>query len=135
MINWCFSLHHSCEVLSPSKTGYIISAHRLTNIILLPLIQATLNSQGESPSNVLINNEDKRPVKGSAIPLFDDFSLGASDSRPRAFRIVRRFVRKKKSPRICTSMHSEGFEPTNLTYSRLEENNLITSYATRATVI
>ena len=28
--------------LSPSKTGFIVSAHRLTNIILLTLVQATL---------------------------------------------------------------------------------------------
>ena len=32
------------------------------------------------------------------------------------------FVHKKKSPRIYTSMHSEGFELTKLTYTRLEDN-------------
>ena len=32
------------------------------------------------------------------------------------------FVRKKKSPRICTSMHSGGFELTKLNYTRLEDN-------------
>ena len=32
------------------------------------------------------------------------------------------FVLKKKSPRIYTSMHSGGFEPTKLTYTRLEDN-------------
>ena len=32
------------------------------------------------------------------------------------------FVRKKKSPRIYTSMHSAGFELTKLTYTRLEDN-------------
>ena len=32
------------------------------------------------------------------------------------------FVRKKKSPRIYTSMHSGGFELTKLTYTRLEDN-------------
>ena len=32
------------------------------------------------------------------------------------------FVLKKKSPRIYASMHSGGFELTNLTYTRLEDN-------------
>eukprot|EP00904_Undaria_pinnatifida_P004167 jgi/Undpi1/13751/HiC_scaffold_9.g03404.m1 len=32
------------------------------------------------------------------------------------------FVRKKKSPRIYTSMHSGEFELTKLTYTRLEDN-------------
>ena len=32
---------HSCQILSPSETGFIVSAHRLTKIILLTLI-ATL---------------------------------------------------------------------------------------------
>ena len=32
------------------------------------------------------------------------------------------FVRKKKSPRIYTGMHSGGFELTNLTYTRLEDH-------------
>ena len=32
------------------------------------------------------------------------------------------FVRKKKPPRIYTSMHSGGFELTKLTYTRLEDN-------------
>ena len=32
------------------------------------------------------------------------------------------FVRKKKSPRIYTNMHSGGFEVTKLTYTRLEDN-------------
>ena len=32
------------------------------------------------------------------------------------------FVRKKKSPRIYTSMHLGGFELTKLTYTRLEDN-------------
>ena len=32
------------------------------------------------------------------------------------------FVRKKKSPRIYTCMHSGGFELTKLTYTRLEDN-------------
>ena len=32
------------------------------------------------------------------------------------------FVRKKKSPRIYTRMHSGGFELTKLTYTRLEDN-------------
>ena len=32
------------------------------------------------------------------------------------------FVHKKKSPRIYTSMHSERFELTKLTYTRLEDN-------------
>ena len=39
--------------------GFIVSAHRLTNITLLTLI-ATLQLQGESPTNVL--NENKQPV-------------------------------------------------------------------------
>ena len=32
------------------------------------------------------------------------------------------FARKKKSPRLDTSMHSGGFELTKLTYTRLEDN-------------
>ena len=36
----CISFH-SCLILSPSETGFIVSAHRLTNITLLTLI-ATL---------------------------------------------------------------------------------------------
>ena len=32
------------------------------------------------------------------------------------------FVRKKKSPRIYTSMHSAGFALTRLTYTRREDN-------------
>ena len=32
------------------------------------------------------------------------------------------FVHKKKSPRIYTSMHSEGLELAKLTYTRLEDN-------------
>ena len=32
------------------------------------------------------------------------------------------FVRKKKSPRYYTSMHSAGFELTKLTYTRLKDN-------------
>ena len=32
---------HSCQILSPSETGFIVSAHRLTKITLLTLI-ATL---------------------------------------------------------------------------------------------
>ena len=33
-----------------------------------------------------------------------------------------KFVHKKKSQRIYTSMHSGGFKLTKLTYTRLEEN-------------
>ena len=33
-----------------------------------------------------------------------------------------RFVHKKKSPRIYTSIHSGGFELTKLTYTRLDDN-------------
>ena len=40
LINGCISFH-SCQILSPSETGFIVSAHRLTNITLLTLI-ATL---------------------------------------------------------------------------------------------
>ena len=32
----------SCQILSPSETGFIVSAHRLTNITLLTLMIATL---------------------------------------------------------------------------------------------
>ena len=42
-----------------SKMGFIVSAHRLTNITLLTLI-ATLQLQGELPTSVL--NEDTQPV-------------------------------------------------------------------------
>ena len=40
LINGCISFH-SCQILSPSETGFIVSVHRLTNITLLTLI-ATL---------------------------------------------------------------------------------------------
>ena len=33
---------HSCQILSPSETGFKVSAHRLTKIILLTLIATTL---------------------------------------------------------------------------------------------
>ena len=39
-----------------------------------------------------------------------------------AFRSASQFMRKKKSPRIYTRMHSGGFELTKLTYTRLEDN-------------
>ena len=42
------------------------------------------------------------------------------------------FVRKKKSQRIYTSMHSTGLELTKLTYTRLEDN-LIHTGATGST--
>ena len=42
-------------------------------------------------------------------------------SRSRTFR-KSRFVHKKKSPPIHTSMHSGGFELTKLTNTRLEDN-------------
>ena len=45
--------------MSPSKTGLIVSAHRLTNITLLALI-ATLQFQREFPTYVL--DKDTRPV-------------------------------------------------------------------------
>ena len=47
------------QILSPSETIFIISAHRLTNIALFALI-ATLYLQGESPIYIL--NEDTQPV-------------------------------------------------------------------------
>ena len=59
MINRCIPFH-GCQILSPSKTGFIVSAHRLTNITLLPLVQATLYFQGESPTYIL--NEDTNQV-------------------------------------------------------------------------
>ena len=43
---------HSCQILPPSETGCIVSAHRLINITLLTLI-ATLQLQGESPTYIL----------------------------------------------------------------------------------
>ena len=51
---------HSCKVLSPSKTGFIVSAHKLINATLLTLAQATLQFQGESPTYIL--DEDIHPV-------------------------------------------------------------------------
>ena len=45
--------------LTPLKTGFIVSAHRLTNITLLTLI-APLQLQGESPTYIV--NEDTPPV-------------------------------------------------------------------------
>ena len=51
---------HSCQILSPSETGFfIVSAHRLTKITLLTLI-ATLQLEGESPTYIL--NEDTQLV-------------------------------------------------------------------------
>ena len=50
---------HSCHILSPSETGFIGSAHRLTDITLLTLI-ATLYLQGESLTCIL--NKDTQPV-------------------------------------------------------------------------
>ena len=38
LINWCISFH-SCQILSPSKTDFIVSAHRLINITPLTLIR------------------------------------------------------------------------------------------------
>ena len=38
------------------------------------------------------------------------------------------FVRKKKFPRIYRSMHSGGFELTNMTYTRLEEQGTTTTW-------
>ena len=35
-------LPHSCQILSPSETGYIVFAHRLPNIITLLTLIATL---------------------------------------------------------------------------------------------
>ena len=40
LINGCISFHN-CQILSPSETGFRVSAHRPTNITLLTLI-ATL---------------------------------------------------------------------------------------------
>ena len=50
---------HSCQILSLSETGYIVSAHRLLSITLLTLI-ATLLLEGESPTYIL--NQDTQPV-------------------------------------------------------------------------
>ena len=47
-------------MLSPSETGFIVSAHTLTIITLLTLI-STLLLQGESPTYVL--HEDTQPVR------------------------------------------------------------------------
>ena len=58
LINRCISFH-SGEIASPSETGFIASAHRLTNITLLTLI-ATLLLLGESPTYIL--NEDTQLV-------------------------------------------------------------------------
>ena len=33
---------HSSQILSPFSTGFIVSAHRLPNITLLTVVQATL---------------------------------------------------------------------------------------------
>ena len=54
-----FIFFHSCQILSPSETGFIVSAHRMLNITLLTLI-AKLWLQGESPTYIL--NEDTQPV-------------------------------------------------------------------------
>ena len=45
LIKRCISLH-SCQILSPSKTGYIFSAHRLTNTILLTLMATLCSCKG-----------------------------------------------------------------------------------------
>ena len=56
------SLHKafpSTQILSPSNTGFIVSAHGLTNITLLALIALELQEE-ESPTYIL--NEDTQPV-------------------------------------------------------------------------
>ena len=55
-----FSSTHSCQILSPSKTGIIVTVHRLPNITLLTLVQATLWFQGETLIYIL--NVDTYPV-------------------------------------------------------------------------
>ena len=50
---------HSCHILSPSKTGSVVSAHRLSNTTLLTLI-ASLYWQRKSQAYIL--NEDTQPV-------------------------------------------------------------------------
>ena len=43
LIDYAFpSTAASCQIVSPSKTGFILSAHRLIHINLLILVQATL---------------------------------------------------------------------------------------------
>ena len=54
LMKQCISFH-SCQILSPSETGFIDSAHRLSNITLLTLI-ATLHLQGHSPTCILDEN-------------------------------------------------------------------------------
>ena len=52
--------HCCCQIVSPSKTSFlIVSAHRLPNITLLTLM-ATLEFQGASPTYIL--NEDTQLV-------------------------------------------------------------------------
>ena len=47
-------------ILSPSKTGFIVSAHRLVNITLLTLVQTKLWFQGKPPTYIL--NEDTQAI-------------------------------------------------------------------------
>ena len=51
---------HSCHILSPSKTVLMVTAHRLAGIILLILVQATLQLQRDSTTYILL--EDTHPV-------------------------------------------------------------------------
>ena len=51
-VNGCISFQ-SCQILSPSKTGNIVSANTLTNIITLLTVIAALWLQGETPTYIL----------------------------------------------------------------------------------
>ena len=68
----------------------------------------------------LVLSFDFYRAKGSAIALLVGFSSSVANSRSRAFRTS--ICAQNKSPRICTSMHAGEFEPTKLTYTRLEDN-------------
>ena len=62
---------------------------------------------------------------GFSNPTARRFSSSVANSRSRAFRKTICAAHKKKSQRIYTSMHLTGLELTKLTYTRLEDNNLI----------
>ena len=49
-INWCI---HSRQLPPPSKTGFKIYVHRLINITLLTLVQASCRRKKKSPTYIL----------------------------------------------------------------------------------
>ena len=121
-----------------SKTGFIVSAHRLINITLLTLVQATVffflvffahiyfPASGQAvvtgvvPSSPLFYSLHFLSRIGFSYPTARRFFIECLLTHALAFS-ASQFVRIKKPPRFFTSMHSGGFELTKLTYTRLED--------------